>query len=200
MHTKINGVVNGVPQFSWLPRLVLLLYLASGLHCTWLVEQPSGSERVFSRHHRFEHFCNTVSFAACPTIYPICEPFWCYGVIKLYIYRYCNSLRMPRSLSSASGWCFWEWPVLNPAFAGATTKLSLLDWTWPQFLASQQFGSFSGSILQGHEGYWIRVPVSFRTVASCPRPTVNNIQLFRPPDFWLQYVMPTQKYIIGLMI
>lgn len=43
-------------------RLTLLLYIGTALRCTWLLEQPAGSQPVFARHHRFEHFCNTVAF------------------------------------------------------------------------------------------------------------------------------------------
>lgn len=45
-------------------RLSLLLYIATALRGTWIVEQPVGSDYVFPRHHRFEEFCNTVAFAA----------------------------------------------------------------------------------------------------------------------------------------
>ena len=43
-------------------RLVLVLHLAQALQCKWIVEQPAGSEHVFSRHHRFEEYCNLKCF------------------------------------------------------------------------------------------------------------------------------------------
>lgn len=45
-------------------RLTLIMQLTIALGCKFLCEQPSGSEHVFARHHRFEEFCNSCCFVA----------------------------------------------------------------------------------------------------------------------------------------
>ena len=44
-------------------RLTLIMMLTVALGSKFLCEQPSGSDPVFSRHHRFEDFCNLCCFA-----------------------------------------------------------------------------------------------------------------------------------------
>ena len=44
-------------------RLTLTMMLTVALGCKFLCEQPSGTEPVFARHHRFEEFCNMCCFA-----------------------------------------------------------------------------------------------------------------------------------------
>lgn len=43
-------------------RLTLTMMLTVALGCKFLCEQPSGTEPVFARHHRFEEFCNMCCF------------------------------------------------------------------------------------------------------------------------------------------
>ena len=57
----VNDIVLTEPA---LPRVTLLLFIVLALHSTFLIEQPSGSDRVFCRQSRCEHFCSTVCFAA----------------------------------------------------------------------------------------------------------------------------------------
>lgn len=45
-------------------RVTLLLFLACASRSSFVIEQPAGSEQVFSRHHRFESFCNETCFVA----------------------------------------------------------------------------------------------------------------------------------------
>ncbi|CAE7727719.1 unnamed protein product, partial [Symbiodinium pilosum] len=45
--------------------LTLLLILCTSMQVLWIVEQPGSSQSVFSRHWRFEKFCNHICWEAC---------------------------------------------------------------------------------------------------------------------------------------
>ena len=50
------------------PRLVLIFMVAECSHCTWILEQPQGSQDVLPYHNRLDWFFNTVAYVAWPQL------------------------------------------------------------------------------------------------------------------------------------